>query len=296
MPRNYKPKNKHLKDPTTPREGRFTVDEKKFIADNYENLTVDEIAKKLQRNPTTVNGYIDENIRNRVQAGETVLMTVAHDLKKMPFFDELRQEYTKRELQTIEFHWNKLISQFRGDVLHTEQMQILQFAETMVSLSRIKKLERTGEEILEKATGRLDELQSQNKEERDERIWKARVSSAETQIADLRNSRKSVTEEKTKLTKQANELLELLNATRGQRVKIASDQQMDITSLLKAIANDDFRKKAVRQNTLMQLAAKKEKERLSREFKYMDGTYDRPILNSETIFYEEELPLEGDYI
>jgi hypothetical protein len=174
-------------------------------------------------------------------------------------------------------------------------MQILQYAETMVDIARIKRMERGNEELVEKLDARLAELQETPVEDRDRR-WEVKQDMAERQIVDLRNSRKSVTEEKTKLTKQANDLLHSLNATRGQRVKIATDQQMDVTSLLKAIANDDIRKKMVRENTLMQMSAEKERKRLSNEYRYMDGAYDRPILNSDTVNYEEELPLEGDYI
>jgi hypothetical protein len=295
VPRNYKAKNKHLSDPNIPREGRISNEERKFVADNYENLTELEIAAKLQRNPETIRELIKKLIKEKISQGESSRITITHDLKSLPIFDELRQQYTKRELQTIEFHWNNLISQFKEDVYHTERMQILQYAETMVDIARIKRMERSNEELVEKLDTRLSELQETPVEDRDRR-WEVKQDMAERQIVDLRNSRKSVTEEKTKLTKQANDLLHSLNATRGQRVKIATDQQMDVTSLLKAIANDDIRKKMVRENTLMQMSAEKERKRLSNEYRYMDGAYDRPILNSDTVNYEEELPLEGDYI
>lgn len=295
MPRKYTPKNEYLKDPNAPRQGPFVEKELQFIADNYEKLTVPEMAIKLHRNRETVKMHLDNIIQEKLRKNEAVKLTVSHNFRDLPIFDELREQYTKRELQTIEFHWNKLISQFKSDVLHTEQMQILQYAETMVDIARVKKLERAGEETLDKLQRRIEELHNVDRDRRDDR-WLARERSVDSQIADLRNSRKSVTEEKTKLTKQANDLLTSLNATRGQRVKIASDQQMDITSLLKALANDDFREQAIRQNHLMQRAAEQEKKKLSEEHRYMDGIYDRPILNSETVLYQEDLPIEGDYI
>lgn len=297
MPRNYKAKNKHLKDPNTYKEGRFSNDEKLYIAENYENLTIEEMAQHLHRSVNTVKSYVQKIIADTISQGEQSKLTIKYDLKSFPFFNDLVEQYSKRELQTIEYHWNYLISQFKEDVLHTERMQILQYGETMVDISRIKKLEKVSEEQLIKLQSQLEDLyQAVPKKEDRDQIWRAKERAIDEQIADLRNSRKSVTEEKAKLVKQSQDLLTSLNATRGQRVKIATDHQLDITSLLKSLANEQLRRQFERENKLMQLSADKERTRLSSEYKYMDGVYDRPILNSETVFYEEELPIEGDYI
>jgi len=295
MPRNYQPKNKHLSDPNIPKEGRLSNQEKQYIADHCEEITVEEIALKLQRNPKSIKAYLDTYIREKRSQGEDTKLMGEFDIKLMPFFEQLKEQYSKRELQTIEYHWNKLISQFKDDALHTEQMQILQYAETMIEIARIKKMNRASELQIEKLEARLVELHETDREDRDAR-WEARSNAVERQMSDIRNSRKPVAEEMARLVKQSNDLLVSLNATRGQRIKVASDDRMDLTGLLKALADDPFRKKAVRHNKLMQLSAELERLRLAQDYLYMDGIYDKPLLNSDTVREPDEKPIEGDYI
>jgi len=272
------------------KEGRLSNDDRKFIVDNYEILTVEEIGKELRRSPETIRKHIEEYVRGQQAAGE-ITKVVINDLKLQAFFPELMEQYTKRELQVIEFHWNSLIQQFREDVLHTEKMQILQFGETMVDISRVKKREKAAEEHIEKLEQRLSELHDIPKDERPPN-WEMKVSGIDRQLADLRNVSKPVTEEKNKLVRQANDLLTSLKATRTQRVNVATDARMDFVSLLKVLADEKFRAGAVRHNHLMQLSAQLVRLKLYGDHHYIDGTYDKPILNSESV-KDDILP--GEY-
>lgn len=272
------------------KEGRLSNEDRKFIVDNYEILTVEEISKELRRSPDTIRKHIDEYLRGQQAAGE-ITKVVVNDIKLQAFFPELMEQYSKRELQVIEFHWNSLIQQFREDVLHTEKMQILQFGETMVDISRIKKREKAAEEHITKLEVRLAEFHEIPKDERQPN-WEMKVSAIDRQLADLRNTSRPVTEEKNKLIKQANDLLTALKATRNQRVNVATDARMDFVSLLKVLADEKFRAGAVRHNHLMQLSAQLVRLKLYGDHHYIDGSYDKPILNSESV-KDETLP--GDY-
>lgn len=290
MPRKYKPKNEHLKEETKNKEGRFSKEELKFIEDNYEVLGIDEMSKHLHRSEQMVEQKLVEVLRDKKERGEKVNAQVVleHDLKKMPFFPMLKKQYDKDELMIIEFQWNRLHGQFQDDVQHSEQMQILSYCKTLIDLDRLGVAEKKSNESVADLEAELNFIKEKLKVQ-DDIMLRQEANMLMQMISDIRNSRRSVTEEKVKLGKQLADLTQALKGTRDQRIKIATEQQMNWTSLLKALDDEDFRKKHVRNNHLLKLSAEKERVRLAEDHQYMDGLIDKPILNSETVMEDEEI-------
>lgn len=288
MPRNYKPKNAHLETEGKNKEGRFSKVELRFIQKNYESLTVDEIAKKLSRTPEMVQNKLTEILKEKQSKGEDVQIAIEYDIKKMPFFPTLKRQYSKEELMVIEYQWNYFHNQFQNDVMHTEQMQILSYCKTYIDLDRLGILEKESLEQVKRLEQSIMEDKKSLEMFGDDPIVKSRMLVTEQQIGDIRNSRRSVTDEKVKLGKQLADLTAALKGTRDQRIKVATEQQMSLTSLLKALDNEAFRKNAVRENHLLKLSAEKVRKDLGSHHKYADDLYDRPLLNSETVMDEGE--------
>jgi hypothetical protein len=116
---------------------------------------------------------------------------------------------------------------------------------------------------------------------------KTLVVSMENQLLAARSAQNSKSTEFVKLQEKHSALLKELKATRDQRISRIEDSSKDILGLLKKMQDAKFRAAEGRQQALVNLAVKKEYERLGSYHTYEDGGIDRPILSSETITSED---------
>ena len=86
-------------------------------------MSVLELATHLDRDPTSVESYVKEKIGNTTLDDREI--EALHDLQNRPFWKDLQKQFSEEELQSLLYHWSRIITQFRDDVLPTEELQII---------------------------------------------------------------------------------------------------------------------------------------------------------------------------
>ena len=259
------------------KKGRFSNEEMEFIEANAEVLSPDQMAVELDRDPVSVRDWIKRNIgfspKQRKEAA------VANELKSKPYFKELSNQFTNEELDMFQFHFKKMWSQFKDDVFHTEEMQIIDTIKLEVLMNRILRAQHENQEQIRNIGGLLENEKQLPRDERDTEL----IINLERQIAVIRASQETLSKDYKDLQARKATMLKDLKGTREQRVKAIEDSKLTFASLVKKIAtNYQFRTKIGVDMEKMRLAMENEKERLSEYADYNDGQVDQPFLTPET--------------
>ena len=130
------------------KKGRFSKQEQDFIKNNYETLSIEQIATQLDRDPDSVESYVNSKL------GKTAIdkreIEAYYDLKSRPYWRELESQFSERELEILIYHWGRIIGQFRDDVLPTEELQVLDAIKLEVLMNRALKDQQTNMREIDK--------------------------------------------------------------------------------------------------------------------------------------------------
>ena len=260
------------------KKGRFSFSEMNFIEANAEFLSPDDIASHLDRDPSSVKEWIEKKIGfSKTQKKEAA---VANELVAKPYYKELKKQFTEEELGLFEFHFKKMWSQFKDDVFHTEEMQIIDTIKLEILMNRILKSQQENQIQIVTCERMVQAEKAVDKDQRDMDY----VIQLERQIAVLRASQETLSKDYKDLQARKATMLKDLKGTREQRIKAIEDSKQTFAALVKQIATDEeFRSNIGIEMEKMRLATEKEKERLSEYHTYEDGTVDQPFLTPETL-------------
>lgn len=265
------------------KKGRFSFSEMEFIEANAEVLSPEQIAQELDRDPSSVKDWIAKKIG--FSAKQKKEAAVANELKAKPYFRELKNQFTEEELEMFEFHFKKMWSQFKDDVFHTEEMQIIDTIKLEILMNRILRSQQENQSEISTYEQLVSEEKAVDRDQRDMET----VMQLERQIAVLRASQETLSKDYKDLQARKATMLKDLKGTREQRIKAIEDSKQTFGTLVKQLATDSaFRSKVGVDMEKMRLAAEREKERLSEYHEYEDGTVDQPFLNSESLIQEQD--------
>lgn len=265
------------------KKGRFSNEEMEFIEANAEVLSVDQIATHLDRDPDSVKDWIGKKIG--FSAKQKKEAEVANELKSKPYYRELKHQFTDEELDMFEFHFKKMWSQFKDDVFHTEEMQIIDTIKLEILMNRILRSQQENQTEISTYERLVQGEKAVDKDQRDMDF----IMQLERQIAVLRASQETLSKDYKDLQARKATMLKDLKGTREQRIKAIEDSKQTFASLVKQIATDgDFCRKIGIDMEKMRLAMEKEKERLSEYHQYEDGTVDQPFLTPETLIKDKK--------
>ena len=260
------------------KKGRFSVDEMSFIEAQAEVLSPDQIAEKLDRDPASIRDWIEKNIG--FSASQKKEAAVANELKAKPYYRELSNQFSAEELEMFEFHFKKMWSQFKDDVFHTEEMQIIDTIKLEILMNRILKSQMDNQQEVLMNERLVQDEKARDKDQRDMDL----IINMERQIAILRASQETLSKDYKDLQARKAPMLKDLKGTREQRIKAIEDSKLTFAALVKKIATDpSYRNYIGIEMEKMRLATEKEKERLSEYSNYEDGIVDQPFLTSETV-------------
>ena len=110
-----------------------------------------------------------------------------------------------------------------------------------------------------------------------------KLTNLEQQIAYARNSIGQYTTEYTKLLGEQKAINQSLKATRDQRIKKIEDSKTTFAGLLRALDDEDLRKRMGNEAELMRLAKDKSKQKLSEYHLFANNELDLPLLTPESI-------------
>lgn len=256
------------------KKGRFSVSEMAFIKRAVDNMTVDDISKELDRDPVSVHAWIEANVGFSTSQKKEV--EVHQELKGKPYYRELTKQFNDEELEMFEFHFKKMWAQFKDDVFHTEEMQIIDTIKLEILMNRILKGQQ---DTIDKIVAVERILQQEKNMDRSLQDRDA-IINLERQIAVLRSSQETLSRDYKDLQTRKATMLKDLKGTREQRIKAIEDSKETFVSLItKLTVNPDFRNTVGIEMEKMRLAAEAERARLSQVITYEDKSADRPLLD-----------------
>jgi len=260
------------------KRGPWSQEDKDYIAENCERMSHTEIAEQLQRNPKAVLKYMRETdlISSGTKKISAKALHVEYDIKNTPHWGILKNQFTDDELETFLYHWNNTIKQFRDDVVHTEELQIIDMIKLNILMDRLLKEEKETDELIQSLQKMVSDAKADGDLDRDE------IFDTERQIANLIASKGSISMQYRELLKEKNKSLDKLKATREARVKDIEAIKTTMTGWLREIVKSpEIRHKWGLEMEKHRIAADVEFERLSEYHEYEDGMVDQPFLTPD---------------
>ena len=260
------------------KKGRFTKTEQEFIKNNHREMSTLDMATHLDRDPVSVESYVKEKIGNTTLDDREI--EALHDLQGRPFWKDLQRQFTEEELQSLLYHWSRIITQFRDDVLPTEELQIIDAIKLEILMNRAL----IGQQSNMKNISEYEELITVEKSKSLEIQDKDYIYNLERQIAVCRAAQDSLTRDYKDLQTKKAAMLKDLKATREQRIKRLEDSKQTFIGWVRNLmSNPDTRREIGIEMEKMRLAMNKEAERLSEYHKYEDGLIDQPFLTPDSV-------------
>ena len=117
------------------KKGRFSTEEQTFIEAHAERFSPEQIATHLDRDPSSIRNWIESNVG--FSTSQKQELVVANELRSKPYYKELNKQFDAEELEMFQFHFKKMWSQFKDDVFHTEEMQIVDTIKLEILMNRV---------------------------------------------------------------------------------------------------------------------------------------------------------------
>ena len=267
------------------KKGRISKDEENFIRENI-NLDHNRIATELGRDPDSLLDFIKRKVAKGDLPEPNWLdkdydeEKARYDLTFRPYWSELQQQFSEDELKLFQYHWSRIISQFRDDVIPTEELQVVDLIKLELLMNRDLKHNK---ENLEQIAA-LEALIAEESQRDIDQMDREGVFNMERQVASLKAATESLNKDYRELQTKKNSMLKEMKATREQRVKRLEDSKQNFISWLSyLVSNPDVAKQYGEEMEKMRMAMNKEKARLSEFHKYTDEMVDQPFLTPETV-------------
>jgi hypothetical protein len=266
----------------------MSKEERVFIVEQAGKLSAEEIAKAIDRTVEMVKEFIKEHLGADAEKAAPVEIALRRDLRSSAEWTELHRQFTSAELKYFEERYTTWLSQFKDNVLPSEETQIFMLLKNEILINRNLADKQRATSDMARMQTMLDDIYAR---------YSAGVemSDADKQLAadlneQLTASRAAMsvrTSEYIKLQEKHSDLMKQLKATRDQRMKHIESSKESFIEILKELLHEEKRTKEGEHMELMRMAAEKEKGRMATLHTYADGGVDRPFLNADTVELED---------
>jgi hypothetical protein len=258
------------------RKGRISKKEQKFIEENFKFLSHEQIAEQLDRDPDSIKDFI----KRKFKVGLTSEEEAAYQLETRPYWPELKAQFDEQELELFKYHWTRVISQFKDDVIPTEEIQVVDLIKLELLMNRSLKTNKSNMDQINAFTGLIREERALDPDQQDVDT----IINLERQVASLRAAQESLNRDYRDLQTKKNSMLKEMKATREQRVKRYEDSKHSFTGwVIHLISNPELTRSYGIEMEKMRLATQKEMDRLGQFHQYEDGQVDQPFLTPDTV-------------
>ncbi len=266
----------------TRKRGKLSNQEMNYIRQNCFDLSLEEMANNLNRTIEPIKKFIDkENLKARDLTDDEHLLST---LRTRYYYHELKKQLSDHEIIFFEHMWIDYFKQFNEDVVHTEEMQILEVIRTEILINRSME----DRQEINKNIEVLDKLIVEEMDKEPEDQDRQALAMFQNQLGSLIGSKSSYINEHEKLLTKKEKYLKDLKGTREQRKRVVDDAKVNFTQWLKLLQNDvSEREKEGFDMEVQAIAADKARERLAELHEYEDGEVDQPLLNHETIIKDQ---------
>lgn len=258
------------------RKGRISKEEERFISRNADSMTLEDIAKSLDRDVDSVEQFMKRKLKHGLSLEEEA----AFSLEDRPYWIELQSQFTQDELELFKYHWSRIIAQFKDDVFPTEELQVIDVIKLELLMNRCLKGNKDNIQQISTYENMVKDERSKYKDDQDLDY----IINLERQIASLRASQESLNRDYRELQTKKASMLREMKGTREQRIKRLEDSKQSFISWVANMMQDpETMKQYGIEMEKMKMAMLKEKERLSAFHKYEDGLVDQPFLTPDTV-------------
>jgi len=263
------------------KRGQLSLDEEKYIRDNVNSLSIEQISDALNRSTAPVKRYIEEQKLFASPEEKKDDETLRYKLRSKTFWEEIVRQFdeTTGELKYFEDTWIGLIKQFREDVLPAEELQIKQFITIDILINRSMKERKRHIADTDKLQRLVDAEYAKPEDQRDI----PKLANLETQLGFSRNSIANYTNEYTKLLNEQQKISKDLKATREQRIKRIEDGKSSWIGLIRMLEDEEVREKEGKQMEILAMATQKARDKMFSLHQYNDGSLDKPFLTPESV-------------
>jgi len=260
--------------------GRFSKEENKFLRENYKTMTEDDMADELNREYKTIKKQLAKLGLTQDADGQ-MAYDVEFELETRKYYETIMQQFTKSEREHFKDQWIRTISQFNNDVLHTEEMQIVDMIKSDILMQRCLTEQAENMEMIEQCRTRLNELSNISELSDQQRLERAELMD---NIAVCYGSRDAAGKQYSIHQKEKNQLVDKIKGARIDRVKKIENSKETYNTWLSRLINDkSLRKRIGEEMERYRLAAIDEKIKLAAYHKYEDGEIDQVYLSHETV-------------
>jgi len=260
------------------KSGPYSSEEKNYISDQAGKISPEMIAQKLLRNPKKIRDYMTKQGLMKYYYKEDLEKDQLQNIRKSKYWNILCEQFSKEELDSFEYHWQNIVKQFRDDILHTEELQIVDAIKLQLMMDRNQKKQK-------QAMDHIDFLRAEiTKERKSPSPDDKRIQSFSQDLAACYSGIEALDKDHIMLLKEKNNTLQKLKALREQRVSQIENSKETLIGWVKQLyMNPKLRYELGLKMEKMRIATQVEYNRLSAPHTFADGVVDRPILNHETI-------------
>lgn len=257
--------------------GRFNLEEENFIFENHAVLSLDDIAKRLNRQPRAIRDFILRNDLSQPQD-----YRLRHKLFTRSYWKEVKAQLLEHEIEKFIVTWTKIMEQFSEDFQHSEELQLKQFILCEILIDRAI---RSQTEAIKKIT----ELEQKILEEQKKSPPNIDIINLHLSFIQQYNAiSQQASKERLELAKESQKLFDAIKGSRAQRVTKISDANKTFSSALQILEDPEMRELIGKDIQLLHMAQLQATRKLYEYFIYLDGKVDNPILSHETYEYLEK--------
>lgn len=260
--------------------GVLAKHEQDFIRENCEKMSIHDIAEHINRTPDRVKRFIRDNalVAFHMDEKDAYRNQLRYDLLHKHFWPDIKKQFNQEtgELDTFINTWVDLMESLQ-DVRVEEEMQLKQFIVLEILLGRSLITRNEFIASIDKAEAKVREEAAKPNPDPN------RIEFLEAQVENMKAATTQFNKETVMLQERQGKIAEQLKATRASRISKVQDSKTNWAGLVRRFDDWQEREKEGRQIGIMQLAAKKAREKLSEVHIYEDGMADLPLLNSETV-------------
>jgi hypothetical protein len=258
------------------KRGRLSKEEIRFIKAHIDDVTIEDLAKQLDRDIESLDSFVKRKLKKNISLEEEI----AFSLEDRPYWKDLQSQFTTDELELFQYHWGRIISQFKDDVFPTEELQVVDVIKLEILMNRCLKSNKDNIDEMNLIEKLIRDERAVDKDQRDMDY----ILNLERQLASLRASQESLSRDYRELQSKKVGMLREMKGTREQRIKRLEDSKQSFTSWVAHLIQDpETLKRYGIEMEKMRLAMKKEEERLSAFHTYEDGQVDQPFLTPDTL-------------
>jgi len=265
------------------KRGRLSADELRYIHENVEKQTAEQIAKKLQRDIKQISREIDGIKGARPQTSASLEV----QLQSRPEWRQFCKQFTFDELEEFKHQYVQIMSQMKDDVMATEELQVFQVITLKIEIDRTLATQKMALDDMNEAHADIVKLRQEYKKTGSQQV-REDLLLAETRYNEAKLTNKECAEQYKLYSDKQDRMFSALKATREQRVKTLENSRQSMVGWLKLLLDEETRTQLGNEMEMMKIASQKERERLSKDHVYADGTTDKPLLSAETIVNDDD--------